>query len=107
MVTTGIKHAVATGGMEVVWSKWMHTITPNMSWNAWKSHWTQVFQEKRELHKLAGMLFDGTVSSPAEADMGDNMITALDNLTNTSVKNNNTVKRLVINNKSLTDSLAD
>ena len=107
MVTTDIKHAVATGGMEVVWSKWMHTITPNMSWNAWKSHWTQVFQEKRELHKLAGMLFDGTVSSPAEADMGDNMITALDNLTNTSVKNNNTVKRLVINNKSLTDSLAD
>ena len=80
MVTTGTKHAVATDGMEVVWCKWMRTIAPNRSWNAWKSHWTQAFQEKCELHKLAGIPFDGMVNLATEADMGDNMITALYNL---------------------------
>ena len=61
---------------------------------------------KAQLHKLAGMPFDGMANSATEAEMGDNMITALDNLENTAVETNNTVERLVISNKALTDSLA-
>ena len=44
-------------------------------------------------------------NSAAEAEMRYNISTAFDNLENTVVLNNNTVKRLVIANKSLTDSL--
>ena len=107
MVTTGTKNAVATGRMVVAWRKWMCTIALNRSWNAWKSHWTQALQEKREIQKLAGMPFNGMVNSSLEAEMGDNMITALDNLENAAVQKNGNVERLVIANKALTDSLVD
>ena len=107
MVTTGTKNAVATGRMVVAWRKWMCTIAPKRSWNAWKSHWTQALQEKREIQKLAGMPLNGMVNSSLEAEMGDNMITALDNLENAAVQKNGNVERLVIANKALTDSLVD
>ena len=42
-----------------------------------------------------------------EAEIGDNMITALDNLENAAVEKNGNVERLVIANKALTDSLVD
>ena len=72
----------------------------------WKSHWTTAFQEKRELGKLAMTPFDGMADAATSADMGNNMITALDNLANAAVQNYNTIKMLVVANKSLTDSLA-
>ena len=31
MITMGTKNSVATGGMEVAWRKWMHTIALNRS----------------------------------------------------------------------------
>ena len=92
--------------MEVTWRKWMRTIALNRSWNAWKADWTQAFQEKRDLYKLAGIPFNRTENSATEAEMGDNMISALDNLENAAVQKNDTVERLVIANKALTDSLA-
>ena len=67
VVPTVTNHAVATGGMEVLWRKFMRTIVLNRSWNAWKAHWNQVFQQKRKLHKLAGMPFDGMANSATEA----------------------------------------
>ena len=67
MVTTGTKHDVATGRKEFAWREWMRTITPDGSWNAWKSHCTQAFQEKCELHKLVGMPFDRMANLTAEA----------------------------------------
>ena len=51
------------------------------------------------------MPLNGMENSAAEAEMRYNISTAFDNLENTVVLNNNTVKRLVIANKSLTDSL--
>ena len=67
MVKTCTKHAAATGGMEVTWREWMSTIALNRSWNAWKAHWTEAFQEKRDLHKLVGMPFDGMANSATKA----------------------------------------
>ena len=67
VVPTVTNHAVATGGMEVLWRKFMRTIVLNRSWNAWKAHWTEAFQEKRDLHKLVGMPFDGMANSATKA----------------------------------------
>ncbi|KAL7523601.1 hypothetical protein ACHAXR_000252 [Thalassiosira sp. AJA248-18] len=58
MVTTGTKHAVATGGMEDAWKIWMRRAVPLCTWPEWKRHWTTAFQEKRELVKLTGIAFN-------------------------------------------------
>ena len=53
MMTTGTKHSVASGDMALAWNKWV--CTQNKTWNLWESHWMTVFQEKREIGKLATM----------------------------------------------------
>ena len=50
--------------------------------------------------------FDGMANAATSAGMGNNMITAFDNLANAAVQKNDTVEMLVVANKSLTDSLA-
>ena len=50
--------------------------------------------------------FDGMAKAETRADLGSNMITALDNLANAAVQKNDTVYMLVVANKALTDSLA-
>ena len=45
-------------------------------------------------------------NAATSANLGNNMITVLDNLANAAVQKNNTVEMLVVANKSLTDSLA-
>ena len=104
MVNTATKHAVATGGMDQPWREWMRTPAQNRTWNDWKAHWTDAFQEKRELIKLTGIAYDGMANN-AEADvMGDKMVTALDNLANAAVQKNDTFENLVLSNKTLTDT---
>ena len=83
MMTTGTKHAVVSGDMALAWRKWVRT--QNKTWNLWKRHWTTAFQEKCELGKLATTHFDGMANSAMSADLGNIMITALDNLANAAV----------------------
>ena len=104
MMATGTKHAVASGDMSLAWRKWVRTL--NKTCNLQKIHWTTAFQEKRKLRKLATTHFDGMANAATSANLGRNMITALDNLTNPAVQKNDTVEMLVIANKALTDSLA-
>ena len=54
-------------------------------WPNWKTHWTVAFQDKRELVKLTGILFNRMTNSAQEAEMGDKMVSALDNLDNAAV----------------------
>ena len=49
--------------------------------------------------------FDGIANAATSANLGNNIITALDNLANAEVQKNDTVEMLVIANKALTDSL--
>ena len=104
MVTTGTRHAVATGNMQLAWRDWVRI--PNKTWNLWKTHWTQAFQEKRDLEILADVPINGVANAVTKQQMGNNMVTALDNLANAAVQKNDTIEALVIANKNLTDSLA-
>ena len=76
-------------------------------WLNWKSHWTAVFNEQRDISCLTG----GTIMSQANTAVDDTqwssqMITSLDNLANAVVQKNDTVEKLVVANKQLTDTIA-
>ena len=105
MVTTGTKHAVATGSMDEAWKTWKRRPIVDHTWANWKSHWTDAFQEKRELIQLTGTAFNGMAHQAREAEddaMGEQMVTALDNLANAAVQKNDTVEQLVKANSTLT-----
>ena len=104
MVTTGTKHAVSTGGMDEAWKTWKRKPLADQTWPNWKSHWTDAFQEKRELIKLTGTAFNGMANQAREAKedaMGEQMMSALDNLANAAVQKNDTVEQLVKSNATL------
>ena len=105
MVTTATKHAVAAGGMDEAWKAWMRTAIVNRTWAAWKTHWTAAFQEKCELIKLTGNYFNGMANQAEENQMGDKMVSALDNLANAAVQRNDTFEQLVKANATLTKSV--
>ncbi|KAL7524835.1 hypothetical protein ACHAXR_001954, partial [Thalassiosira sp. AJA248-18] len=77
----------------------------NRTWPAWKTHWTAAFQEKRELSKLTGTAFNGMANQTEEAQMGDKMVSALDNLANAAVQRNDTFEQLVKANQTLTKTV--
>ncbi|KAL7523579.1 hypothetical protein ACHAXR_000242, partial [Thalassiosira sp. AJA248-18] len=101
MVTTATKHTVAAGGMEEAWKTWMRTALANRTWAAWKNHWTAAFQEKRELIKLTGTSFNGMANQAEENQMGDKMVSALDNLANAAIQRNGTFEQMVKANQTL------
>ena len=106
MVTTGTKHAVATGGLEEEWKAWIRTPPANRTWPNWKTHWTAAFTAKRELIRLTGSSFNGMANQAMEDEMGDKMVNALDNLANAAIQKNDTMEQLVGTNKKLTDTVA-
>ena len=77
---------------------------PHCTWGSWKTHWTAAFQDKRELVKLTGITFNGMANKAQEADMGDKVVSALDNLANAAVQRNDTFEQLVKSNTTLTET---
>ena len=73
LVTTGAKYAVATSSMDLAWREWMCVIPANRTWIAWKTHWTQAFQEKRELLKLTCTAFNEMANQATKLEMGNTM----------------------------------
>ena len=114
MVSTGVKHAVATGGMDTTWQEWkIIEADPAQAsyWTAWKDHWKSGFQTKRELVALTGISYNGMANQAAEQDqaddvMGDHMANALDSLANAAVLKTETCETLVATNKKLTQELS-
>ncbi len=107
MVTTGTKHALQCGGLTQAWHEWRRLPAVQHNWLHWKTHWTTVFNEQRNISRLTG----GTILHQANAAVDDDqwstqMITSLDNLANAAVQKNDTVERLVVANKLLTDTVA-
>ena len=108
MVSTGTKHAVAAGGMDEAWKAWMRTALATRTWANWKTHWTAAFQEKRELVQLTGTAFNGMANQAREAqedEMGEKMVSALDNLANAAVERNSSFEQLVKSNQTLTSTI--
>ena len=106
MVTTGTKHAVATGGMDDAWCVWMRLPNDQQTWVRWKTMWSGAFIEKRELVRLTGIAYNSMANQDAEMEIGNTIVMALDNLANTYFQKNNTVERLVVSILFLFASLA-
>ena len=105
MVTTGTKHAVATGGMDKQWKEWIRRAAIDCTWLNWKTHWTAAFQDIHELAKLTGAAFNRMANKVQKIDMGNKMVSALENLANAAVQKNSTFKQLINANKTLTNSI--
>ncbi len=55
MVTTGTKHALATGNMTLAWREWKHRPIADHTWPNWKAHWTGAFAKILSInHMMAG-----------------------------------------------------
>jgi hypothetical protein len=48
MVTTGNKHALATGNMTLAWHKWKRCPIADQTWPNWKVHWTAAFAKMHD-----------------------------------------------------------
>ena len=108
MVSTLVKHAAATGGLDVAWGTWKARALAGqpMGWADAVTHWTAAFASKVELAKLTGAAFNG-MANQAEEEMADKMVVALDNLANAAVEKNGTIETLVKANLALTKAVAD
>ena len=108
MVSTLVKHAAATGGLDVAWGAWKARAAAGlpMGWAAAVTHWTEAFASKVELAKITGVAFNG-MANQAEEVMADKMVSALDNLANAAVEKNSTIESLVKANLALTKSVSD
>ena len=107
MVTTGTKHALQCGGLTQAWREWRRLPAAQHNWLNWKTHWTTAFNEQRDISRLTGGTFLHQANSAVEEDQwSTQMITSLDNLANAAVQKNDTVERLVVANKLLTDTVA-
>lgn len=106
MVTTGTKHALQCGGLTQAWREWRRTAAADQTWPNWKAHWTAAFNEQRDITKLTGTDFQGHANSATEDELSEQLVASLDNLANAAVQKNDTVEKLVISNKTLTDTVA-
>ena len=108
MVSTLVKHAAATGGLDVAWGAWKARAAAGlpMGWANAVTHWTEAFASKVELAKITGVAFSG-MANQAEEEMADKMVVALDNLANAAVEKNCTIESLVKANLALTKAVAD
>ena len=106
MVTTATKHALQCGGLTQAWREWRRTVVADQTWPNWKTHWTTAFNEQRDITKLTGTDFQGHANSAREDELSERMVASLDNLANAAVQKNDTVEKLVISNKTLTDTVA-
>ena len=67
------------------------------SWNQWKQNWTAVFNEKKDIHKLANSGdFNNKSNSANETSMSEQTVASIDNLENAAVQKNDTVEKLIL-----------
>ena len=96
IVLTLIKHVAATGGLDVIWGAQKACAVAGlpMGWDTPVIHRTTAFASKEELVKITGVTVSG-MANQAKEEMANNMVVALDNLTNAAVEKNGTIKTLV------------
>ena len=67
--------------------------------------WSGAFLKKREIVRLTGISYNGMANQFEEMEMGNTMVVAIDNLANSVVQKNDTAKKFVISNASLSAPL--
>jgi hypothetical protein len=107
MITTGTKHALVYGNMMLAWCEWKPHPLPNHTWPNWKAHWTVIFAKMHNINRMtAGDTVFGA-NQGAELKQAQQMASSLDNLANTTIQKNTTIKNLVATNSMLTKAIAN
>ena len=107
MVTTGSKHAIASGNMTLNWREWKRRPANEHTWAHWKIHWTAAFAEMRDISRMTTGDSTFGANQAAEMEQVQQMATSLDNLANASIQKNTTIENLVATNAALTRSIQD
>jgi hypothetical protein len=105
--TTGTKHALACSNMTLAWSEWKHCPILDHTWPNWKAHWTAAFAEMHGINRMtAGKTMFGA-NQATKLKQAQQMASSFDNLANTTIQKNTTIKNLVATNATLTKAIAD
>jgi hypothetical protein len=86
MVTTGTKHALATGNMTLAWRKWKRRPIADHTWPNWKAHWTAVFAKMCNINRMMVGEFTFSANAAEEEEQGRLITLSLDNLANASIQ---------------------
>ena len=65
-VQTGVTHAMATRVMHDVYQEWKHIPKPEQTWNCWKEHVNDAFNELKELNTITTELMGYGTSNITE-----------------------------------------
>ncbi len=107
MVTTGTKHALATGNMTLAWCEWKHHSIADHTWPNWKAHWTAAFAKMHDINRRTAGESTFGANAAEEEEQGRLIASSLDNLANASIQKNSTIDSLIAINAQLTQALAD
>ena len=80
MVQMGVSHAVATGVMCKAYHKWKCIPKPKQTWNWWKEHVNDAFNELKELNAITAESMGYAASNITEQAVVPDVAMALDNL---------------------------
>jgi hypothetical protein len=107
MVTTGTKHALATGNMTLVWCEWKRCPIANHTWPNWKAHWTAALAEMRDINCMTAGESTLSANAMEEEEQGCLIALSLNNLANAFIQKNSMINSLVVINAQLKQALAD
>ena len=107
MVTTKTNHVLQCGSMTLSCRYWKPLPDNQHTWNNWNSNWTLAFNNTRNINLITAGKSFGQDNSLMEDKLSNQIINSLDNIVNSAVIRNNTVKSLVLSNKISPKTLKD
>jgi hypothetical protein len=102
MVSTGTKHALATGNMTLAWGEWRRRPVADHNW---KAHWTAAFAKMWDINHMTAAKTTFWANAAEEEAQGRQIAASLKHLANASVQKNATINQLVATNAQLMQAL--
>ena len=105
-VQMGMMHVVAMGVMQDAYCRWKCIPKPDQSWNCWKEHFNNAFNELRELNAITAESM-----GYGAKNITNNMVTtdaamSLDNLASAAMSKVDAISMLAAANKKSAEALA-
>ena len=95
----GVTHVVATGVMREAYREWKCIPKLEQTWNGWKEHFNDTFNELKELNAITAESMGYGVNNITDATMAPDVAMALDNLASATMAKMDTLDALVSANK--------
>ena len=106
MVQMVVTDVGATRVMHEAYREWKHIPKVEQTWNRWKEHFHDAFNELKELNAITAESMGYGTNNITDATMAPDVAMALDNLASVSMEKTDTLDALVSANEQLADALA-